>query len=150
MLPAPGLEFGLVRAAARLGDVDLAVLAVEAEGKPLLGLAAVAAAPGLAGDDRWQVVGEPFGRLGEQGRRADIGFFVELARRGGERRLAGIDAALRHLPGMRAVDMFGSGTAALAGEDETVTVDQHHPDTGAVGQVFEAGHGAVRSMLTAS
>src|SRR5260363_71120 len=45
-LPAPADEFGLVDAAARTLDVDLGIRSREAQGKPLLPLAAIASFPG--------------------------------------------------------------------------------------------------------
>jgi len=48
VLPAPFVEFRLVVAAAGLADVDLALIPLEAEGEPALGLPAVAPAPGAA------------------------------------------------------------------------------------------------------
>src|ERR1044072_6458614 len=47
-LPGPADEFRLVAAAAGVGDVDLAVLAGEAQREPFLPLAAVTAFPGTA------------------------------------------------------------------------------------------------------
>src|SRR5262245_38251900 len=77
-LEAPGLELGLVMPPARMRDVDLALLAREAECEPFLGLAAICLGPALAGDLRRNVIGVPFRRLFEQRHRGDVGLLVEL------------------------------------------------------------------------
>src|SRR5687767_3223652 len=58
-LPAPRNEFRLVRTPARGEDVDLAVIAGEAQRIPFLRLPAVAPLPDLLGDIRRQIVGQP-------------------------------------------------------------------------------------------
>ena len=35
---------------------------------------------------------------------------------------------------------------ALAEEDESVAIDEHHPDAGAVGELVEGDHGCNRQM----
>ena len=77
-LPSPGDEFRLVASAARADDVDLAVIAGEAQRVPFLRLSAVAAAPGLADDVRRNVVGQPVGDLAEALDRTDVRLLVEL------------------------------------------------------------------------
>ena len=86
-----------MRAAGRAVDVDFALLALEAEQEPFLRLPAVTPAETAARAVR-QIVGEPIRRLGDERRRAHVGFLEKLAAGGGERVLAGVDAALRHLP----------------------------------------------------
>jgi len=49
--------------------------------------------------------------------------------------LAGVDAALRHLPGVTIGGRIGI-RAASADENQAILVDQHHADTGAVGQIL--------------
>ena len=53
------------------------------------------------------VVGEPFRDLAELLDRADVGFLVELAQRRRVGIFALVDAALRHLPDVRRVDVLG-------------------------------------------
>src|SRR3546814_3224875 len=85
----------------RGGNVDVAVAALEAGEVPFLALPAIAAPPHLVGEVGRQVVGQPaaaFGdHLGLVRRDADLlAHFTDHCR---QRVLAGIDAALRHLPG---------------------------------------------------
>src|SRR5262245_30655066 len=63
-LPAPGHEFRLV-AASGMRDVDLGLLASEAQREPLLGLAAVFALPRLAHEVARDVVAQPLRDLAE-------------------------------------------------------------------------------------
>src|SRR5262245_58307397 len=86
-LPAPFDEFRLV-AAARMRDVDLAVVAGEAQRKPFLRLAAVLAIPGLADDLARDVLGQPPVDRSQVLDRADIGLLVELAQAASIRVLA--------------------------------------------------------------
>src|SRR3569833_454795 len=79
--PAPVDELRRMMAAAGGGDVDLAVLADEAQREPLLLLALVLAAPGLADDLARNVVGEPARHLAKLLDRLDIGLLEELAQR---------------------------------------------------------------------
>src|ERR1700733_5031898 len=93
-------------AAAGMRDVDLALHAGESQRVPFLGLAAVFAAPGLPDDVARDVVGQPVLDLAEALDRADVCFLVELAQRRRPGVFAGIDAALRHLPGMGRIHML--------------------------------------------
>src|SRR6202048_1067154 len=104
-LPAPVDELRLV-AAAGAGDVDLGVLAGETNRVPFLPLAAIAALPGAPGHGARNIVGQPVRDLAELLDRANAGFLVEFAlgRRPGV--LAGIDAALRHLPDVGFVEVL--------------------------------------------
>src|SRR5436190_14275708 len=137
-LPAPGDEFRLV-AAAGLGDVDLGVLAGEARREPFLPLAAIASLPGAPGHGARNVVDQPVRDLAELLDRADAGLLIEFALGGRPGVLAGIDAALGHLPDMGIVDMLDTA-GATADEHKPSRVEQHHADTGPVGQVFVARH----------
>src|ERR1700756_5357179 len=137
-LPAPADELGLVPAAGAC-DIDLIVLAGEAHREPLLPLAAVASLPGAPGDRARNIVGEPLADLAELLDRADAGLFVELALGGLPKILAGVDAALRHLPDMGFVDMLDAAGASTD-EDQPALVDQHHADAGPVGQIFVTRH----------
>lgn len=69
-------------------------LALEAEGEPLLRLAAPLEAPTIADDRARNVVGVPLRRLGDQARRPHVGLLPELPLGRLERILARIDAAL--------------------------------------------------------
>src|SRR5437879_6083740 len=102
-------------------DVDFVVIAGEAQREPLLFLPAIFALPGLADDVARNVVGEPVRDLAELVDRADVGLLVQLAACRPPRVLAGVDAALRHLPDMNLVGMLGPVDAA-ADEDETLAV----------------------------
>ena len=53
-----------------------------------------------------QVVVEPVGNFAELLDRRDVGFFVQFAQCGRPRVLALVDAALRHLPDMREIDVL--------------------------------------------
>src|SRR5258708_3135478 len=142
-LPAPVHEWGLV-AAAGAGDVNLAIIAGEANREPFLALAAIAALPGAAGDRARNVVDQPVGDFAELLHRSNAGFFVKLAFGRGPGVLAGVDATLRHLPDMGFIDMLDSAGAATD-EDQPRCVDQHHADACSVGQVFVARH-AVKTL----
>src|SRR6266436_7387409 len=76
-LPFPGDEFGLM-GASRRRNVDLDIVAGEAQRIPLLGLAAIPATPCLADDIARDVVGEPVVNLAETLDRADAGLLVEF------------------------------------------------------------------------
>src|SRR3546814_4126504 len=91
--PAPGVELRV-----RGRDVDVAVLAQEAQREPALLLATVAALPDLADERRRQVVAQPVAALGENLRLVGPDLLVQLAQRRFLGGLAGVDAALRHLP----------------------------------------------------
>ena len=98
--------------AAGMFDIDLVLRAGEAQREPFLLLAAIFALPGLADDFARNVVGEPVRDFAETLDRADIGLFAQFAQRRRPWLFAGIDAALRHLPGMGEVDMFRPADAA--------------------------------------
>src|ERR1700678_213183 len=95
-----------------MSDIHLALRARKPQGEPFLGLAAVFAAPGVAGDLRRYVVVEPFRDFAETFDRADIGFLAQLAQSRRPRVLARIDAALRQLPDVRIVDVLGAADTA--------------------------------------
>ena len=97
VLPAPGVEFGGMRAAPGAQDVDLAFVAGEAQQEPLLDLSAITAAPAPERAFR-QVVAQPFRRFVEERRRHNAGLLAQLAQGGLARLFAGVEAALRHLP----------------------------------------------------
>src|SRR4051812_47073914 len=137
-LPAPGDELGLV-AAAGTGDVDLGILAGEAHREPFLPLSAVAALPGASGHGARNIIDQPVRYFAELLDRLDAGFFIELALRRFPGVLTRIDAALRHLPDGGVIDMLDAAGAATD-KDEPRFIDQHHADTGSIGQVFVAGH----------
>jgi hypothetical protein len=114
-------------------EIDLALRAPEAQRKPFLLLAAVAALQGEADEVRRQVIGQPFGMLAQHFCIARADFLFELAQGGGARVFAGIDAALRHLPGLDAL------VDPLADEDAAFAVEQHHADAGTIGQLGSHG-----------
>src|SRR5262249_7863116 len=116
---------------------------------PLLGLAAEPALPRLTDQLARDVVVEPVGDLAEPLDRANTGLLVELTQRRRPRILAGIDAALRHLPGMHHVDMLAPAGAA-ADEDAAGGVEHHGADAGAVRQVFETGHGGTEAATASA
>src|SRR3954469_3021274 len=132
-LPAPADELGLM-AVRRLNHVDFLVVAGEPHGEPLLPLGTIAALPGAAGHGAWNVVDQPFRDFAELLHRLHAGLFIELALGGFPGILAGIDAALRHLPDMGFVDMLDAAGAA-ADEHQPLRVEQHHPDAGSIGQI---------------
>src|SRR3546814_18363066 len=74
--PAPGVELRV-----RGRDVDVAVLAQEAQREPALLLATVAALPDLADARRRQVVAQPVAALGENLRLVGPDLLVQLAQR---------------------------------------------------------------------
>src|ERR1700712_4005337 len=122
-----------------MGHVELAVRAGEAHGKPLLALAAIAALPGATGNGARDVVDQPVRHLAELLDGAHAGLFIEFALSGFPGVLAGIDAALRHLPDMGLVDVLDAAGAATD-EDQPGCVDQHHADACAIGQVVVTRH----------
>src|SRR5882672_1470085 len=91
--PAPVVELAVMAV-----EPDVAILAQEAHGEPLLALAAIAAAPGPSHDVRRQLVAEPVGMLGQDLRLGGADLLLELAERRLARPLAAVDAALGHLP----------------------------------------------------
>src|SRR5262249_58455572 len=112
-LPAPFVELGVVRAAGRMADVDLAVRADEAKQEPFLRLPAIASAPAHA-RPFGQIVLEPGRQLRDQFDRAHAGLLPELALGRLERLFAGVDSSLRHLPGARIQDFRGALALAMA------------------------------------
>src|SRR5579883_3053501 len=101
----------------RVLDIDLAVVAGEAHGEPFLPLAAIASLPGPSRHRARNVVGQPVPDFAELLDRPDAGLLIELALGGFPGVLAGIDAALRHLPDVGFVDMLDAAGAAT-NEDE--------------------------------
>jgi ribokinase len=128
--PFPGIEFGMLGR-----EVDFGIAAGKAHRKPFLTLAAVAAAPHMAGDLPGQVVMVPEAALGEYFGLVGADLLGELAQRRLARRLAGVDAALRHLPGGEA----GRHIDAPPHKDETGRIDQHDADPRPVGLQFALG-----------
>src|SRR5882724_4658183 len=126
--------------ATRAFDVDLAVLAGEAERVPLLRLAAIPALPGLAADLLRNVVDEPTPDLTELFDRLDAGLLVEFAQCRRIGFLAVIDAALRHLPDVGPVDVLGA-VGAAADENKALAIDDTQAGAGAIWQVFVFWHG---------
>src|SRR5882672_2451675 len=103
-------------------DVDVGVAADEGEREPFLRLATPASLPQPPRIAFWQVVSEPAAAFTQQQGLGGADFLLELAVGRLDRRLARVDAALRHLPG-------GSGAVfALADEDAPIRSDQHQPD----------------------
>src|SRR5262249_59924226 len=86
--------------------VDLPLVGGEAHREPFLLLAAVLALPRLADDLAGNVVAQPLVDRAEARDRADVGLLVELAQPARIRILAGIEPALRHLPGICCVDVL--------------------------------------------
>src|SRR5262249_40557717 len=121
-------------------DVDLVLIAGEAQREPFLCLPAVLALPGLADDVARDVVAQPILDLAELLDRADIGLLAQLAPRRRPWVLAPVDAALRQLPDMGLIRMLGSVDAA-ADEHAAVAVEHRGADAGPIGQGFEGGHG---------
>src|SRR5580700_4144332 len=138
-LPAPGREFRLLGAGG-MGEVDLALVTGEAHREPFLGLAAVLALPRLADDLARDVVLQPVGDFAEPLDGTDIGFLVQLPQRRRPRLFALVDAALRHLPGMRRVDVLRP-LDAPANEAKPGAIEHQHADTRAIGEIFEAHSG---------
>src|SRR5258705_1117235 len=108
-------------------DVDLALVAGETQREPLLRLPAIAALPCLADDVARNVVAQPVLDLAELLDRADVGFLVKLAQCRRPRVLAGIDAALWHLPAVRRVDMLRP-IAAPPDKDPAARIEHHQAD----------------------
>ena len=107
---------------------DVLVGAEEAGEEPGLALAAPFLLPDLADQILGQVVGELLAVAGDDLDQvgANARLLLELAKRSVERRLAGIEAALRHLPGLEPV------IEPLPDPDLALGVDQHDPDGGAI------------------
>src|SRR5258708_25060464 len=119
-LPTPTDDLRLVTARAR--DIDLVILAGKTNRIPFLPLAAVTALPGAPGNGAGNVIDQPVRDLAELLDRADAGFLIEFPLCGGPGILAGIDAALRHLPNVGFVDMFDAAGAAT-NEDQPGCAD---------------------------
>ena len=120
-------------------DVDFATFSGETQREPFLRLSAIASFPGVAGDGFGNVIGQPVADLAELFDRANICFFIKLAQRRPIGVLIGIDAALRHLPDMRLVDVL-QPFLAPADEDLALAVENGKAGAGAIGQIFEGGH----------
>ena len=89
-------------------------------------------------DFRRDVVCEPFRNVTEALHRSHIRLFAQLAQSGWPRILAGIDAALRQLPNVGIVDVFGAADAA-ADKSVTGAIEHHEAGAKAVGTIFQ-GH----------
>ena len=107
-------------------EIDVGVGAGEAGQEPFLGLALKPPAPQHGDELRRQVVVQPAARLGDDLGLVGADLLAQLAQCRHGRRLARIDAALRHLPGLaRHVDAPGDQNPAVA-------VEQHDPDAAAI------------------
>src|SRR6185312_2378820 len=115
--PPPRAEFGMVR-----GEVNVAVAPLKTHREPFLFLSDIAPAPQPAAQRAGQIVGQPAFGLGDDVGLVGAGLFPELAERGVSRRLAPVDAALRHLP------RFFFLVDAAADENLAVAVQQHDAD----------------------
>src|SRR6266850_2421803 len=136
---APGVELGMAAGA----QLDVAVAAGHAQQVPDLLLAAVRAGIGLARATRpsfGHFVAQPVARATEDAdmRALQADLLLELAVHRLHRRLAGIDAALRKLPGML-VD-------ALAPEDFVPLVRKDDADVRTVAFLVEHGRAASSSL----
>ena len=131
-LPSPLVEFRLL-AVARCQRIDFVFGSREAQRKPFLPLAAEfgEAMRGRSVIGR-KFVGHPVG-FSEivGGHRA--GLFPEFAHHGRARIFVRVDAALRHLPHMCCVDMFGP-VCSPSDENQSGAVEHHHAGTRAIGQ----------------
>src|SRR5580704_4192982 len=112
-----------------MGDVDFALWPGEAQGEPLLRLAAILAVPGFPDEIARNVVLEPFADFAEPFHGANTGFLAQFAQRCRPWLFAGIDAALGHLPRMGQIDVFGAVDAA-ANKGVAGAVEHHQADTG--------------------
>src|SRR5688500_17705498 len=131
--PFPGAELWIGS-----GDVHVLVPAEEAHQEPGLALTAPGLLPDLADQVLGKIVGQLLlGLLDELDEVArDAGLLLELAIGAVERALAGIEAALRHLPCLeRAME-------PLADPDLALRTDQHDADGGPVAVI---GHARVAS-----
>src|SRR5262245_65897641 len=99
-------------AAGGMGDVDLVVVAGEAQRVPFLTLPPVFAAPSLAEDLARDIVAELFRDLVELFDRVDVGLLVKFAQRRRPGVLAEIDDARRPLPDMKVADVHGPVASA--------------------------------------
>src|SRR5262245_985376 len=130
--PAPRLELGLMAIARR--DIDLAFLTQKAHREPFLALPPVAPLQGHAQEFARQVIAEPTRCLGDDLDRADGGLLLQFAQGRRAFRFVRADATLRHLPDVAGAIARPLGPAP-ADPHQPVAVDQHDPDTGAVGQI---------------
>src|SRR6266849_2782087 len=119
--PFPRVELGMPGS-----EVDVAILAGEAHGEPFLHLPAIAPVPGAAGGALRYVIAQPLRAFGEELGLVGADLLLELAQRRGARRLAAVDAALRHLP------IVAGHVDAAADEDAVPRVEQQDADAGAV------------------
>src|SRR4029079_16894821 len=143
--PLPLSELGLV-AGCRI-NVDLALLAEEADREPLLILSDVAPAPGLADEVRRQVVAQPTACLTEDFYRAYAALLDQLAKCRIGRIFVGVDAALRHLPPLAAPLFLTGSVGAAPDPHEPAHVDHRDADAGAIsgGRMAHGGFpGALR------
>ena len=135
--PFPGVEFRVLGG----GGVDIAVLAGKAHREPFLPLAAIAPAPRFAGKLGRQVVVQPARGFAENFGLVGADLLVQFAQRGLARGLAGVDPALRHLPGReprRHAD-------AAPDKHQALPVHQHDADPGAVGTAIRCREGSRRA-----
>ena len=91
----------------------------------------------------------PVGRFGDDldKVRRNAGFFGQFAQRGGLRVLAGVDAALGHLP------RLDLAIEALADKGHPGGVEQHDADAGAIGQargVVALAHAVASAIISFS
>src|SRR5664279_3167146 len=117
-----------------MADIDLGLLALEAECEPLLLLAPVAPAPRLANQVGRQIVGEPAGRLPEQAHVTDRGLLVKFTQRRLIRVFALIEAALRHLPPVALASALVFLVGTVTDPDEAGRIEQRNADARAIGQ----------------
>src|ERR1700683_3012749 len=131
-----------MRGAIRMGDVDFALRADEAQSEPLLRLAAILAAPGLPDEIARNVVFEPFADFAETFHRTDVGLLAQFPQRCRPWLFAGIDAALRPLPRVGQIDVLGAVDAA-ADKGVPGAVEHQQAGAGTIGQVFVGQGGSV-------
>ena len=115
-----------------MSNIDFAIISRKAQRIPFLFLAAIFAAPRLLRDTARKIIGEPLADLAELFHRADIGFFVQLAQRRLVWIFVFIDAALRHLPHVRRIDVFGA-VRSPSDENESGTIEHHHAGARPIG-----------------
>ncbi len=135
-LPVPGIEFGCVPRRWRI-DLDFAFIAFEPECEPALCLAAIFTPQSDADQFRRKIVVNPVARFRQQPHRFHSRLFVKLANGRGQRPFTLINAPLWHLPQMRRAIIFGIAFLdAPAGPHQALGVQNHHPRTGTIGQIF--------------
>src|SRR5262245_15065643 len=142
--PTPRIELLIVPTART--DIDLAVGALEPEGKPHLLLAAITASPGGADELIREVVGQPVACPRDEARANHARFLGKLAPCCLLEVFAFVDAALRHLP--PGAGAFGLALVVGPAPDENTAfaVEQHDPDARPVRQKFLVDHGAAISL----